>query len=107
MNDQRQDQRTPLRLEVIAHWGVNKPALHGVSIDLSMSGILVRLKGHVPIGRRLDLVIRGQSPEVIIATSGIVVHRVKGSAVGIRFARQSERTEQLLLGLLQGMKRSA
>lgn len=110
MKNRRAIERTPLRLEAVALWGTDQRPLLGLSADLSTAGVLLQLPGPVPVGRRLDVVIRCGSPKLIVATSGIVMHSRQAGArfhIGLRFARQSERTTELLQQLLSDMRRSA
>ncbi len=95
--------RHALGLDVTLHVGGGGRSLRGQSIDISATGMLIRLDEPLPHGRRVDLVISGPRLSGPIATSGLVVHNVRGVGVGVRFTPRTERARAQLAELLAAL----
>jgi len=103
--ERRIGDRHDVALTVLIWTGGGGRHLVGRARNVSRSGIFVQVDHPLPVGRRVDLVI--ESKVGVIATSGLVVHAVEGQGMGVRFARLSARTEELLCSLLTSLAQRA
>ncbi len=103
-SDRRQDPRKPLQLGVTVHVGGGGSQVQGTSVDLSRSGIFVRLTEELGIGQRVDLIIDPHEKDGLIVIGGVVKHIVKDVGVGIEFTRPSPQSMVRIEKILAAVK---
>ena len=100
-NERRLTPRFGARLKVVFHLGTQ--TYSGISRDISRDGIFICTNASIPCGSRLDLVIESSPHRSPIITRGVVVHRLAGNGVGVRFEHLMRDADARVAELLKVM----
>lgn len=101
--NRRQSPRHSVSLDVTLHAGGLGSSVRGASADLSSNGMFVLAPVSVPEGRRVDLVIYAGRRAPVVATSGIVVHSLRGVGIGVKFSHASHLGRHRIQALLAAL----
>ncbi len=96
-----------IELQVVVHVSGSENRYHGTSVDLSSSGIFVRMREEIAQGKRVDIVISSEKLGVNIATTATVVHRLPSTGLGLRFGVQTDRLREEIKELVDALRDSA
>jgi CheY-like chemotaxis protein len=98
----RQTRRVALRAPVQLRWGAE--VMHGETIDMSLSGVLLKASKPIPVGSPVNLSLFLVPHARPVITEGSVVRIEHGNRIGIRLNKlamqESMRLQEFLLPLI-------
>jgi CheY-like chemotaxis protein len=97
----RRFQRVKIRCKVSLQWGQSK--LDGVTLDLSMGGMLVQVSTLVPVGTRVRVTLETKPEEPPVALEGRVARTIANEFVGLQIENESSKERRRLQEFLLPM----